>query len=357
MPSTNVYEELDFGIGMLLASAEPSTENDELRELLAIAYDLRFIPGVEFKMRLLKELEQVATGGDRPTLSLRDSSTIRIPLRDEEILPSLFGAGANAYPVNRGSFVASYMGQAAMLALIATSGFWMVQHRTDIRQELTSAIQISPYTLPPSADLSSGGGGGGTLDKLAASEGALPKTSREQITPPAIVISNTSPKLPVEPTVVAPQINLQQLGPLGDPISHVLGPVSNGTGASGGIGSGGYGGVGSGKGPGVGPGEGGGIGGGYYRIGGGVSSPVPIYDPDPEYSDEARKEKYQGTVILWVVIGSDGLPHQMKVQQSLGMGLDEKAMDAVKKWRFKPAMRNGQPVPVAVNVEVNFRLY
>jgi TonB family protein len=355
MPNTNVYEELDFGIECLLADAEPNTEDVELRELLAIADDLRFMPDAEFKMRLMEELSQVAAGGRRPKLLQRDRGSRA--MRNEEILPSLFGAGTNAYPVNRGSFVASYLGQAAMLGLIATSGFWMVQHRTDIRQELSSAIQISPYTLPPSADLSSGGGGGGDRDIVEASKGALPKSSRDQITPPMIVVRDTNPTLPVQPTIVAPQLNIPQVGPLGDPISHVLGPVSNGTGSGGGIGSGSNGGVGSGNGPGVGPGTGGGIGGGPYRIGGGVSSPVAIYDPDPEYSDEARKEKYQGTVILWVVIGADGLPHQMKVQRSLGMGLDEKAMEAVKRWRFKPAMRNGQPVPVEVNVEVNFRLY
>ncbi len=140
-------------------------------------------------------------------------------------------------------------------------------------------------------------------------------------------------------------------------MTRVLGPASNGVGSGGGIGSGRGTGVGSGNGPGVGPGTGGGVGGGYYTIGGGVSSPVPIYEPDPEYSDEARKMKHQGMVVLWVVVGADGLPKQMRVQQSLGMGLDEKAQEAVRKWRFKPAMRDGQPVPVEINVEVNFRLY
>ena len=88
-----------------------------------------------------------------------------------------------------------------------------------------------------------------------------------------------------------------------------------------------------------------------------MSAPVPIFDPDPEYSEEARKAKYQGTVILWVVIGADGRPREMRIERSLGMGLDEKAMEAVKKWRFKPAMKDSQPVPVQVNIEVSFRLY
>ena len=79
--------------------------------------------------------------------------------------------------------------------------------------------------------------------------------------------------------------------------------------------------------------------------------------PDPEYSEEARKAKYQGTVVLWVVVGPDGRAHGMRVARSLGMGLDEQALDAVKRWRFEPSMKDGQPVAVQINVEVNFRLY
>ena len=88
-----------------------------------------------------------------------------------------------------------------------------------------------------------------------------------------------------------------------------------------------------------------------------MTAPRVVYDPDPEYSQEARQAKYQGTVVLWVVIGADGRPKQIRVQRTLGMGLDEKAIDAVRKWRFQPAEKNGQPVAVQVNIEVNFRLY
>ncbi|HEU5403521.1 MAG TPA: energy transducer TonB [Terriglobales bacterium] len=347
MPNADVYDEFDGGINALMAGREFASDDMELAELLEIAGELRSMPSPEFKLRLLEELMDAAITGLRP---------IPVLGREEVILPTLFGVGAT-YPVRRGSFVASYLAQAAMLALIASSGFWMVKHHEDLKQQLNSAIEIAPYVLPPNAKVSGGGGGGGDRDKLEASKGALPKTARDQITPPAIVIRSDSPVLPVPPTVVAPQLNIPQVGPLGDVVSHILGPASNGTGYGGGIGSGSGTGVGSGNGPGVGPGFGGGIGGGAYRIGGGVSAPVPIYDPDPEYSDEARKAKYQGTVVLWVVIGPDGRPRDMRVERSLGMGLDEKAMDAVKKWRFRPAMKDNQPVPVQVNIEVSFRLY
>ena len=135
------------------------------------------------------------------------------------------------------------------------------------------------------------------------------------------------------------------------------GPPSNGTGGGGGIGSGNGGGVGSGSGPGVGPGHGGGIGGGVFRVGGGVSAPKALDTPDPEYSEEARKAKYQGTCVLWLIVGPDGKPRDIKVARALGMGLDQKAIEAVRNWKFEPAMKDGKPVAVQINVEVNFRLY
>jgi protein TonB len=208
---------------------------------------------------------------------------------------------------------------------------------------------------------SGGGGGGGDRDKLVAPQGKLPKQSLEQIAPPQAVIRNPLPKLPVEPSVVIPpsiQLANNNLPNLGDPKSAIpSGPPSNGIGSGGGIGSGAGGGIGSGLGPGVGPGSGGGTGGGVFRVGGGVSAPKALYTPDPEYSEEARKAKYQGTVVLWLIVGPDGRPQQVKVARTLGMGLDQKAIEAVRNWRFEPAKLNGNPVAVQINVEVKFRLY
>jgi periplasmic protein TonB len=223
---------------------------------------------------------------------------------------------------------------------------------------------IAPDDMPPlspSKTVAGGGGGGGDRDKLQASKGKLPKLAMEQITPPAVVVRNPNPKLAVEPTVVVPpQVNLAQanIPNLGDPMSHLpSGPPSNGTGSGGGIGSGNGGGVGSGEGPGVGPGHGGGIGGGAFRVGGGVSAPRPVYAPDPEYSEEARKAKFQGVCVLWLVVGPDGRPREIRVARTLGLGLDEKAIEAVKNWKFEPALKDGKPVAVQINVEVSFRLY
>lgn len=233
------------------------------------------------------------------------------------------------------------------------------------KQEVVSLIapDLSTYIPTPSKPTltsGGGGGGGGDRDKLQAPKGRLPKQSMEQFTPPAVVIRNDNPKLAVDPSVVIPptmKIANNGLPNLGDPMSKVLGPPSNGVGSGGGIGSGAGGGVGSGSGPGVGPGSGGGVGGGVFRVGGGVSAPRVLYQPDPEYSEEARKAKYQGTVLLWLIVDPAGRPREIRVTRSLGMGLDQKALEAVKLWKFEPAMKDGRPVAVQINIEVNFRLY
>jgi periplasmic protein TonB len=274
-----------------------------------------------------------------------------------DILPTLFGAGYGTYAVQHRTFAYSFALHIVGLGAILLSGLFVVSHPQQVKQVVSLVTDISPYVLPPSKTEAGGGGGGGDRDKLEASKGAAPKFAREQFTPPAVVLRNPDPKLPMEPTVVGPpEVKLAQLPNVGDPLSSVLTP-SNGTGSGGGIGSGSGGGVGSGRGPGVGPGWGGGIGGGPYRVGGGVSAPRVIYQPDPEYSEEARKSKYQGVVVLWCVVGPDGRVHDVRVQRSLGLGLDEKAIEAVKTWKFEPARKDGQPVAVQINVEVNFRLY
>jgi len=225
-------------------------------------------------------------------------------------------------------------------------------------QTVISLLDPGDYALKPGKTQAGGGGGGGDRDVLQASKGRLPKFSMQQITPPAAVIRNENPKLAVEPTVVVPpDIKLAQLNMpnLGDPKSGATIP-SNGTGSGSGIGSGSGGGVGSGTGPGVGPGEGGGIGGGVFRIGKGVTPPRVIYQTDPEFSEEARKAKYQGIVVLYVEVDSTGHVINPHVVKSLGLGLDEKAMESVKKWTFEPGKLNGKPVTVAATIEVNFRL-
>ncbi len=220
------------------------------------------------------------------------------------------------------------------------------------------APDISPYVAqkPQMKQAMGGGGGGGDRSPLPASKGKLPPVAPKQFVPPSAVLNNENPKLPMEPTIVAPDsIPNIQANNFGDPMSK-FGIPSNGSGFGGGIGSGSGGGVGSGRGAGVGPGSGGGFGGGAYRIGGGVSAPAVLLKVEPEYSEEARKAKWQGTVVLAIVVDEQGRARDLKVIRSLGLGLDQKAIEAVEKWRFKPGMKDGKPVPVQATIEVNFRL-
>lgn len=223
-------------------------------------------------------------------------------------------------------------------------------------------IDISPYLpkLPPGGEKAGGGGGGGERMNTPPSKGRLPKFSMTQLTPPMATIRNLDPKLPAEPTVVVPpdiRVPQPNINAYGDPLAAMV-TGSGGPGGGGGIGTGGYGGVGSGSGPGVGPGEGGGIGGGAFRPGrGGVGYPECAYCPDPKFTDEARKAKYMGTVLLRIIVLADGRATNISVVKGLGMGLDENAVEAVKSWRFKPAPGpGGKPVPTEVLIEVTFRI-
>ncbi len=232
--------------------------------------------------------------------------------------------------------------------------------RDKVKQVATLVLptDLLPPTAPPKNQVMKGGGGGGDRSLLPASKGRLPKAAVRQFVPPQAVQANLNAKMTMEPSILAPpDVNLPNVNMpnYGDPLGKI-GPPSNGTGSGGGIGSGKGGGVGSGEGGGVGPGSGGGFGGGVFRVGGGVTAPVLVYKKEPEYSEEARKAKYQGTVTLYVEVAPNGKAQNIKVLHSLGLGLDEKAIEAVKQWTFKPGMKDGKPVTVAASIEVNFRL-
>jgi periplasmic protein TonB len=223
-------------------------------------------------------------------------------------------------------------------------------------------VDISPYLpqLPPSAKKAGGGGGGGARTPTPPSKGKAPEFAKIQLAPPVVEMPKLKPQLPVQPTLLGPpELKLPQMAnaQLGDPLQGVPGPPSQGPGAGSGIGTGTGTGIGSGQGGGLGPGQGAGTGGGPLSVGGNVSAPIPIYKPEPPYSEEARKAKYQGTVVLWIVVDTAGNVTDAQVVKPLGMGLDENALRTVKTWKFKPAMRNGAPVPVRVMVEVSFRLF
>jgi protein TonB len=219
---------------------------------------------------------------------------------------------------------------------------------------------ISPYVpdLPHSGKKAGGGGGGGDRSPTPASKGNIPKFAKEQLTPPVAKIIIPQPKLPVTPTLLGPpDLKMPQMATsqFGDPKSLST-IASNGPGGGGGIGTGSGGGIGSGNGGGLGPGDQAGVGGGAYDIGGDVTAPVAIFQPDPQYSEEARKAKYSGTVLVEIVVDAQGNVRDAQVVKPVGLGLDEKALEAVRTWRFKPGLKNGVPVATRVGVEVYFRL-
>ncbi len=249
-----------------------------------------------------------------------------------------------------------------IIALIIGLFLWGRMHpKPQVKQAVLTPIDISPFipVAPPQARLAGGGGGGGNHDIVPPIKGKLPKMDKVQVTPPQI-LRIEHPKLAVEPAIVMPQqIKLPDtnMPNLGIPQSTQVTLASQGSGSGSGFGSGRGGGIGSGSGGGVGPGSGGGTGGGPYHPGGGISTPKIIYSVEPEFSDEARRAKYQGVVVISLIVDAQGNPQHVRVVRQLGMGLDEKAVEAVKQYKFKPALMQGKPVPVEINIEINFQLF
>ena len=228
---------------------------------------------------------------------------------------------------------------------------------------ITTPIDVGSFKMdaPKSAQAAGGGGGGGSHDMIDPIKGKLPKLEKAPVTPPMVPILE-KPKLAMEPAIaVQDNIKLPDnplLPNIGMKNSTNVQLASNGQGIGGGMGTGSGGGLGSGTGNGYGPGTGGNTGGGVFRVGGQVSAPVALLTPEAEFSDEARRAKYQGEVMITLIVDAQGNPQNPRVVRPLGMGLDEKALEAVRKYKFKPALKDGKtPVPVIITIAVNFRLY
>ena len=229
----------------------------------------------------------------------------------------------------------------------------------EVKKAVGLSVDISPYVLPPSRkDRSGGGGGGGSHDPRPATKGALPKFAKTQIAPPT-VLPMEQPKLAVTPTVVVPpEIKLPQTGQMGDPLSKVIGSAPRTAPAWAAESA-------------------------AAQVAEWDRAPAPEWVPATAAASAAEpttwaagcsprrsstgsslssaKRHARTSGRAWSscgsIIGTDGKPHDITVQRSLGMGLDEKAMEAVKQWRFEPGTKDGQPVPVEVSMEVSFRLY
>lgn len=275
--------------------------------------------------------------------------TAASPGPDPNIFSIFSPQNDSAYRARRDTFAFSLLGQAAIVGILIYFTSCVIRDVPNI------AGQLPRFSELPLVFSGHNGGGGGNQDPLPASRGNLPQASLDlQLTPPTVIVPKETPKLPLEETVrVDPDIRLPQGGQVGDPTSQFSRVLSGGPGGPGGIGTGCCDGVGPSTGPGFGSGPS-----GIYPAGKmGVTVPQVIFNPEPNFSDEARKAKAQGIVLLLVVVGKDGRTYDIRVGQSLGMGLDEKAIEAVNRWRFRPATLNGQPVATQIAVQVDFHLY
>jgi periplasmic protein TonB len=284
-------------------------------------------------------------------------SSVR-PVRTVPTFGSLDAALAERNPRSR---VTSAILHVVMIGTILYLGSRMpkviapAQSLTHVDFKLFAPPPPAPKILPV-APKQGGGGGGGAHQIVEPTRGRAPEVAKVTLNAPQLMRLD-HPKLPVEPTEPIKLPDNSRLANLGLPDSAQVKLASQGNGGGSGFGHGLGGGLGSGKGLGGGPGSGGGYGGGVMGVGGGVSAPVLIHSIDPEFSDQARQANLQGTVALQLIVDAEGNPQNIRVTRSLGMGLDEKAVEAVRQYKFRPAMYQGHPVAVQMVVDVEFHLH
>lgn len=256
--------------------------------------------------------------------------------RHPETLHTLFGASAAAEP-RTAHFARSLLFHSLALALLLT--LFLPKPA-----ELLARAPHIPIDLRSNFSAILGGqSGGGQQQKTLASKGAVPLMT-VPIVPPTVAPRNDDPALPVIGAVLGPATPVD-LSKIGIP-EGVNGLPSGGIGCC------------AGPGDSKGRSAGNRLGDHYALPGrGGVTVPVALYKPEPEYTDEARKVRMQGVVTLWAVVNEQGGVEQVRVYRGLGFGLDERAITAVRTWRFQPATKDGRPIAVQVYVDVDFRLF
>ncbi len=264
----------------------------------------------------------------------------------------------------------SVHGVAALVVIVLASLGWVKAN------EPTEPITVTrePIRLVFLAQPGPGGGGGGGGLRMRTPPPKAERKGERKLSSPLPVRTlpppiRPAPK-PVEPP--PPPLEARRLPPVMAPVvtapadqrdrdgvmekAPPEAPDSQGSGRGGGIGAGQGTGIGEGQGPGLGPGEGGGTGGGPYRPGSGVEPPRLLREVRADYTDEARRAGLTGEVLLEIVVRRDGTVGDVRVLRALGSGLDQRAAQAVRQWRFSPARWKGVPVDVVVEVAVEFKL-
>jgi TonB family protein len=272
---------------------------------------------------------------------------------------------ARAVPLALSTSVHALM--AVLLLVLASLGLTSAAERMEVIEPDRQPSRLV-YLAQPGPG---GGGGGGGLKMRTPPPKARRAGDRKPSSPiPARRLLPPPAPRPVEPP--PPPLEARTLPPVVAPVATVPAdarnqegvmkeappeaPPSQGPGAGGGAGTGQGTGLGEGTGSGIGPGEGGGIGGGPYRPGSGVDPPRLLREVRARYSDEARRANITGEVLLEIVVRRDGSVGDVRVLQRLGWGLDERAVQAVRQWRFAPARLKGTAVDVMVEVAVEFTL-
>ena len=295
-----------------------------------------------------------------------------VPLRTEglRLLAPATGRQGGSGPVPFLVSTSLHAAAAAILLVIGSLGLTNADERTDLIEPEAKPVRLVYLALPGPGV---GGGGGGlkmpTPPKKAERKGP-PKVTSSPLPARRLPPPVTPPPLKPEPP--PPPLEAKTLPPVMAPVATVAAdtrnqeglmkelpkeaPPSQGSGSGGGVGSGQGTGLGEGKGSGIGDGEGGGMGGGPYRPGSGVTPPRLLKEVRADYTDEARRANLSGEVVLEIVVRRDGSVGDVRILQRLGSGLDQRAVQAVRQWRFAPATLKGTPVDVIVEVGVEFKL-
>ncbi len=300
----------------------------------------------------------------------RGTIAMSLPVVDRDALP-MFGAHVESVRTYRGPLALSsslHAGLIAAVVLGTTLGLGQASAVSDSETVRPEKMRLVYLALPGPG----GGGGGGGLKQRLPPPKAKRAGARNIDSPLPVRETPVIPEpRPTPPEPEPPKVDPEPLPPVEAPVVAIAADSqtrpgvleqspadtdSRGSGQGGGVGTGAGVGLGEGDGSGIGEGSGGGTGGGPYRAGSGIEPPSLLKEVKPDYSEEARRRGIEGDVVMEIVVRHDGSVGDVRVLQGLGSGLDERAIAAVRRWRFNPARRRGAPVDVLVEVAMEFKL-
>ncbi|HMD33931.1 MAG TPA: energy transducer TonB [Vicinamibacterales bacterium] len=346
-----------------IARAADVPIGEVLAALRARGYDARtrFVPHAD-AVRIGRALVRPAGDVDDDGLMRRPAAAGTIAAANTPIF-SVFSRGATPLRSPRAFALSSTLHAAIAGVIIAVATVNIAPEVVALRADDHPPTMQMVFLATPGPG---GGGGGGGLRQPAPppkaklegrrkiSSPIVAKPPQPIAPPPRPVLEAKAPPPPiVAPIATMPADKESRVGVAEETKAET---PSSGPGKGGGAGSGAGVGIGPGDGSGVGPGSGGGFGGGPYRPGSGITPPRLLREVKADYTEEARRRGLAGEVVLEIVVRSDGSIGDVRVLQGLGGGLNERAAEAVRQWRFEPAQRLGKPVDVFVEVAVEFKL-